>query len=158
MADDNLVVPASYSRSYDVRWADLDLNGRVRHSAYSDYAVDLRFHFLADHVFPATRFQELKFGPIILAEESRFLREVVNGETITVTRQLAGLSADGSLWKMHHDIFKQNGKKAVRLRVEGAWLDLNTRKPTAPPPELLALVSQFPRTDDFEELSLSRRK
>jgi len=52
-------------------------------------------------------------------------------------------------WKVHHDFLKSNGKKAVSLDLEGTILDLSTRKPVVPIPELLKTFILIPRTRDF---------
>ncbi len=143
---------AEYARRYEIKWADVDPNGHVRHSVYGDYAVDVRVRFLLDHDFPPARFRELGFGPVLLADQSRYLKEVVLGDAITVSMKLAGLAPDGSRWKIQHDVIKVSGEKAATLRVEGAWLDLATRKLIVPPPDLVQLFGQLPRTADYEDL------
>jgi acyl-CoA thioester hydrolase len=141
-----------YSQTYAVKWSDLDPNGHLRHSVYGDYAVDVRIRFLAEHGFPPARFQELKFGPVIMEEHNRFLREVRMGETISVNAQLAGASADGSRWIIQHEVYKPNGKKAAVLRVEGSWIDLDTRRLIAPPPDLSRLFAEMSRTLEYVEI------
>ena len=79
------------------------------------------------------------------------------GESITITYVLAGLSPSGGRWKVHHQILKSNGKKAVALDIEGAILNLATRKPAVPSPELLATFQLIPRAENFETLSEIRR-
>ena len=78
------------------------------------------------------------------------------GETITIIYLLTGLSPEGRRWKIHHDFIKSNGKKAVSLDLEGAILDLKTRKPIAPIPELFEAFNLIPRSTDFEFLSDTR--
>jgi hypothetical protein len=56
------------------------------------------------------------------------------------------------------DVLKPNGKKAVSLEVEGVILDLTTRKPTLPTPELLQVFQLIPRGKDFEVLSEMLRR
>lgn len=148
-----------FSRSYTVKWADLDPNGHVRHSVYDDYAVDTRIRWMETNGYPPSQFSELGFGPVILRQASRFYREVTIEDSITVTIGLTGLSADGSRWKIHHDIFKGDGVKAAILDIEGSWLDLRTRRAIAPPAELLQLFRQAQPTEQVEELrSLVRKK
>ena len=144
-------------RNYEIRWSDLDANGHVNYAAYIDSAGDLRFHFFSEHNFPPERFQQLGIGPIYTAINAAFFREVLMGETITITCSLAGLSASGARWKVHHDVFKSNGKKAVSLDIEGAILDLVARKPVLPTPELLQTFNLIPRSADFETLPETRR-
>ena len=145
-----------YFGIYEIRWSDLDANGHVNYAAYIDAAGDLRYRFFSEHGFPPERFEQLGIGPIYTAIQAQFLREVRMGETIKITFLLAGLSQQGSRWKVHHDILKANGKKAARIDIEGTMLDLNTRRPVAPTPELLRTFNLAPRTKEFETLSEMR--
>jgi acyl-CoA thioester hydrolase len=145
-----------YSGIYEIRWSDLDANGHVNYAAYIDAAGDLRYRFFSEHGFPPERFEKLGIGPIYTAIQAQFLREVRMGETIKITFLLAGLSLHGSRWKVHHDILKANGKKAVSIDIEGTMLDLTARKPVAPTAELLQTFNLAPRANEFESLSEMR--
>lgn len=79
------------------------------------------------------------------------------GETITIMYALSGLSPSGGRWKVHHEILKSNGKKAVTLDIEGAILNLSTRKPALPSAELFETFQLIPRAGDFEILAEIRR-
>ncbi len=147
-----------YSGTYEIRWSDLDANGHVNYSAYIDAAGDLRYRFFTEHGFPPDRFAELGMGPIYTAIHAEFLREVRIGETVTITYALAGLSPGGGRWKVHHDVLKSNGKRAVSLDIEGALLVLATRKTALPTPELAEVFSLVPRTESFEVLPDSMRR
>jgi len=147
-----------YSKTYEIRWSDLDANGHVNYAVYINAAGDVRYHFFGEHDFPPERFQQLGIGPTYTAIRAEFLREVRLGETITIAFALAGLSPQGGRWKVHHDILKSNGKKAVHLEVEGVILDLTARKPTLPSPELRQVFNLIPRAKDFEELPESLRR
>jgi acyl-CoA thioester hydrolase len=139
----------SYSGIYEIRWSDLDANNHVNYAVYIDAAGDLRYRFFTEHGFPPERFAQLGIGPVYTAMQARFLREVRMSETITITYSLSGLSPRGANWKVHHDVLKSNGKKAVSLDLEGTILDLSTRKPVAPSPDLLETFNLIPRTPDF---------
>jgi acyl-CoA thioester hydrolase len=147
----------AYSGTYEIRWSDLDANGHVNYAAYIDAAGDLRYRFFTQHGFPPEKFAELGMGPIYTAIHAQFLREVRMGETVTVTYALAGLSAQGGRWKVHHDVLKSNGKRAVSIDIEGALLDLTSRKSALPPTELKRVFGLVPRTGDFEVLPDSMR-
>jgi acyl-CoA thioester hydrolase len=147
-----------YSRNYEIRWSDLDANGHVNYSAYINAAGDLRYRFFSERNFPPEKFEELGIGPIYTAIHAQFLREVRMGETVTITYALSGLSPQGGRWKVHHDILKSNGKKAVGLEIEGAILNLITRKLAFPTPELIETFGLIPRAKDFEVLSETPRR
>lgn len=146
----------TYSATYAIRWSDLDANGHVHYSTYIDAAADLRYRFFAERGFPLNEFTKAGVGAIYSSVEVRFLREVLVGESISITYTLSGLSPKGIRWKVHHDIFKSNGKKAVNLDVEGILLDLSSRKPVSPNPELLAVFQQIPQSVSFEVFSEGR--
>ena len=145
-----------YSGTYEIKWSDLDANDHVNYAVYIDAAGDLRYRFFSEHEFPPERFKQLGIGPIYTAIHARFLREVRMGETITITYSLSGLSPQGARWKVHHNVLKSNGKKAVSIDLEGAILNLTTRKPVPPTLELLQTFNLIPRSTDFEILSETR--
>ena len=142
-----------YSKTYEIRWSDIDANGHVNYAAYIDAAGDLRYRFFTEHGFPPEKFSQLGIGPIYTNIQAQFMREVRIGETVTITYVLSGLSPNGGRWKVHHDVLKSNGKRAVIIDIEGAILNLTTRKPVLPTPELLETFNLIPRSADFEILS-----
>ena len=131
--------------TYRTRWADMDPNGHMRHSAYADYAADQRVVQLAAWGYDVARFAELRLGPILFREETRFLKEIGIGEEIRVDSQLVSASADGARWSILHTLYKADGRVAATVTVDGAWLDLDRRKLTVPPPELAAAFAALPR-------------
>jgi len=146
-----------YARTYEIRFSDLDANGHVNYAAYIDAAGDLRYKFFTEQGLPPEKFAEWGIGPVYTSIHADFLREVRMGETVTITFVLSGLSPSGARWKVHHEILKANGKKAVTLDVEGVVLDLSTRQPALPTPELLQTFNLIPRASDFEVLPEIRR-
>ena len=145
-----------FTMPYEIRWADLDGKGHVRYSAYIDATADLRYRYFAQHGFPPQAFANLGIGPVYTGMTAEFLREVFLGETVTITYAVAGLSPLGSRWRVRHDFLKDNGKKAVTVSLEGVLLNLATRKPVLPSPELLVVMQEMPRARDFEEMAESR--
>ena len=146
-----------YSKTYEIRFSDIDANRHVNYAAYVDAAGDLRYRFFAEQGFPPERFEQLGVGPVYIAIATQFLREVRMGETVTITFAVAGLSQSGARWKVHHDVLKSNGKKSATLDVEGVILDLTSRKPAPATPELLQVFNLCPRTQDFEVIPEIRR-
>ncbi len=145
-----------YTLNYEVRWTDIDANRHVRYSAYIDAAAEMRYRFFTEHGLPPEAFDHLGAGPVYTSLTANFYREVFFGETLTITYQLSGLSASGVRWKVQHNFLKANGKKAVSLSLEGTILNLLTRQPTTPTPEIMRVFQQVPRSPAFEELSESR--
>jgi acyl-CoA thioester hydrolase len=147
----------SYSQPYVIRWSDLDANAHVRYSAYIDAAGDVRYSFFTEHGYPPEKFAELGVGPVYTSLRAEFLREVRLGESVTITFALAGLSSNGARWRVHHDVLKANGKKAVSMSLEGAIIDLATRRAVLPTGELAGIFGRIPRLKEFEVLPDARR-
>ena len=146
-----------YSKPYEIRWADLDANGHVNYASYIDATVDLRWRFLSERGLPPATFTELGIGPVFTSVKLQFLREVRFGETVTITFELSGLSPSGGRWRVYHEFLKANGKKAAVVELEGTIIDLSTRRPVPPFPELLGVFDDVPRHKDFEVLPEARR-
>lgn len=141
---DTLPTPALGAITYRTRWADMDPNGHMRHSAYADYAADQRIVLLAAWGYDVARFAQLRLGPILFREETLFLKEVLIGESIHVDSRLAALNADGSRWSIRHTVYKADGRVAATVTVDGAWLDLDRRKLAVPPAELAVAFTTLP--------------
>lgn len=144
--------PGSFEAQFSIRWADLDANRHVRNTIFSEFATHTRFRLLEANGFPQARFESLHFGPVMFREEIRYRRELVFGDEATVSVIAAGLSDDGSQWRVHQEVTRADGKQAAVLRIDGAWIDLDSRRLIAPPSDLLDLLRSLPRTEDFEVL------
>lgn len=140
-----------YSKSYEVKWADMDPNRHMRHSVYNDYAAQTRVGMFSDFDLPVNEIGRLGYGPILFLEETKFFREINLLEIITVTCALTRLRRDGSRWSFQHEIFKESkeGVKAGEIAVDGAWLNLDSRK-LGTIPELREVMNRFPKTTNFE--------
>jgi acyl-CoA thioester hydrolase len=144
--------PGVFVARFSVRWADLDANRHVRNTIFSEFATHTRFRLLEAHGFPQERFETLRFGPVMFREEVRYRRELVFGDEATVSVVAAGLSEDGSQWRVQQEVTRADGKQAAILRIDGAWIDLDSRRLIAPPSDLVDVLLGLPRADDFEVL------
>ncbi|MBN1649717.1 MAG: thioesterase family protein [Bacteroidales bacterium] len=142
----------NYSKNFEVIWADMDPNRHMRHTAYNDYAAQVRVSFMVDNGLSLEEMEKLQLGPVLFKEETVFLSEIRMGEKIKVDIQIAGLSNDGDRWKMVHHIYKSNGKLSAIITVEGAWIDMTQRKLKAPPAKLSANFNELPKTKDYQEI------
>lgn len=139
-----------FSKTYEVIWADMDPNRHMRHSVYNDYAAQTRVAMFQHFGLPMDRISEFGLGPILFREETKFLKEIMLSEQITVTAKVQTMRKNGSRWTFLHEIFKENGNKAAEIIVDGAWLNLHKRKLGTPPDKMLATIDQFPRSSDFK--------
>ena len=136
----------------EVRWADLDPNVHLRHSVYYDYGAYCRIGFLASYHITAQFMQEQHFGPIIFREECVFRKEIQLYDAVTINVKLLKAKKDASRWTMQHQIFKSNEIVAAVITLDGAWIDLQKRKLTVPPPEVQQAFELGPKADGFEWL------
>ncbi len=142
-----------YNQEFHIRWADLDPNGHMRHTAYGDLCAATRFAYLESLGFTMKKFSELKIGPVIFNENVHYLSEILPGDKARVNIRVKGLSEDGRKWKMLHEIYRlSDGKLSATLEISGAWFDLLKRKVTFPPNILQEKIKSIPRTEDFEVL------
>ncbi len=142
-----------FNQEFHIRWADLDPNGHMRHSAYADLCATTRFDYLDSLGFTMKKFNELRIGPIIFNENIHYLSEVLPGDSVVVNIKVNGLSEDGRKWKMFHQVMKKSdGKVAATIEISGAWFDLVKRKVTFPPEILQEKIKQIPKTEDFKTL------
>ena len=143
---------SGYQRTFEILWRDCDLNGHARHTCYLDYAAHLRFAFMQERGVTREILNELQIGPILLTEEARYLREVMLHEKITVDYTCMAEAPDGSRWKLRHNFYNDEGKRAVRLNITGGWLHMVERKLVVPPPHLKEVFGNIPRDKNFYEL------
>jgi len=138
-----------------IRWADLDANGHVRHSVYLDLAAQARVSFLHDHGFTVARFQELGIGPILFSETARYLRELHSNQQVEVDLWLTGLSANGKHWAFRHHVIRSDGEVSCVVDCRGAWFDTRERKVIPMPEALAETMGGPPRTEDYAQISSS---
>ena len=137
-----------FNRIIQLRWADIDPNFHVRHSAYYDWGAFCRIEFLNEYGLTTDVMSQLKFGPILFREECVFRKEIKLGDVITISLQLTKSRKDYSRWSIQHQITKDNGIAAV-LSVDGAWIDTNLRKLATPPEQVTHVFSQMPKSESF---------
>lgn len=146
-----------FVRTFHVGWGHLDSNSHMANTAYLDVCVDVRFMFFASKGFSPKDFERLRFGPVVQRDEVEYFRELLLLEPFTVNLALAGMSGDASRFRIRNEFFRVDGKTAARVTTQGGWLNLELRKLTAPPPELVDVFSSLTRTEDFQEMDSSVR-
>lgn len=144
-----------FEKTFHVGWADVDLNGHLRNTAFIDLAVDVRIFYFEANGFPVKEFHRQRFGPVMMRDEIDYRREVRLMEMIRVNLLLDGVSQDVSRFRLRQDIFKSDGSLAAKLVSTGGWLSFDTRKLVVPPPQVAEMWSNLTRTEDFEELPSS---
>lgn len=146
----NFILMNSFIKAVEVRWADLDPNFHLRHSVYYDFGATIRIDFLQQHGITPEYLRANNLGPIIFREECQFKREVKPMDMITIDLNLLRSTPNASRWTIQHRIFKNGDTLSAILTVDGAWIDIEKRKLTAPPPEARTTFEQMPRLEGFE--------
>ncbi len=144
-----------FSRTFHVRWGDMDFNAHMRNTAYLDTAADVRMLYFQEHGFAMREFEKLRIGPVIQRDELEYFRELRLLDPVKVTLELAGLSEDASRYLLRNDFFREDGTLVARVSTTGGWLDQSRRKLTAPPEALADVVRLLHRSEDFRELPSS---
>ncbi|CAM1352263.1 acyl-CoA thioesterase [Tenacibaculum halocynthiae] len=146
----------SFTVNFTTRWADFDANIHMRHTAYNDYAAEVRLRFFKEHNITIQDFTKERIGPILFEENTKFLKEIHMGEDISVNLKVTGLSNKGERWKIQHEVFNGHGKLSAIITVYGAWLDLAKRKLSTPPIKFQEIFNEVEKTSDFQEILLKQ--
>ncbi|MFC4161432.1 acyl-CoA thioesterase [Chitinimonas lacunae] len=146
---------SEYSKTIEVKWADLDPNQHLRHSVYGDYATHVRVEWLADHGFSIQRMAELSVAPVNFEDRTFYLKEIRLGDRVTVDLELVGLSEDASRYHLRQ-AFYRDGEVCARHEIKGGWIDLNRRKLAPPPQGLIDATRALRKAEDFAVIPSSK--
>jgi acyl-CoA thioester hydrolase len=147
----------TFEINFNTKWSDFDPNRHMRHTAYNDYAAEVRVRFFQKRGLSINEFAKLNIGPILFKEETSFFKEIHIGENITVKMELEGVSKGIERWRFNHQIYNKDGVLAAEIKVYGAWIDLVKRKLTAPPKKFAAIFNELPKTENFNEIILKSK-
>jgi acyl-CoA thioester hydrolase len=147
----------SFKVTFPTKWSDFDPNRHMRHTAYNEYAAEVRIRYFAEHHFSIEEFTKHNIGPILFTEETSFRKEIHIGEDISVNIKLSGLSKNNERWKIIHEVFNEAGKLSAVIKVYGAWIDLTKRKLTVLPEAAQYLFFNAEKSDDYEEIILKKK-
>lgn len=133
-----------------LRWADLDPNFHLRHSVYYDFGATARVEFLDAHGISTKLMIGQHFGPILFREEAIFRREVLPGDALFINVLVTKLRRDSSRFSFRHEITRVDGALCAVMNVDGAWINTQLRKLTAPPAIVAEAMEHAQRSEDFE--------
>lgn len=139
-----------YSKTMQIRWSDIDQNRHLRHSVYYDFGALVRISFLSEQGLTTKKLEELAIGPILFREEAIFRREIKLEESITVNVELTKMTHDFSRWSVRHHFTKDDGTVAAIVTMDGAWIDLKTRKLTVPNDFVQSVFDSIPKSDNLK--------
>jgi len=146
-----------FERKLFAGWGDMDFNSHMSNTAYLDKSGDIRMMFFAENGFPTTEFMRLRIGPLVMKDTIEYFKEIHLLEEFRVNIQLAGLSEDGSRFKLKNEFRKESGDLAATVLSFGGWLSLTERKLIPPPEKILSIMKTLNHTDDFEIIERSKK-
>ncbi len=139
-----------FSLPIQIRWADLDPNRHLRHSVYFDYGAFVRVACFSQLGLTTKKLEELGIGPVLFREEAIFKREIGFEDHITVDAEISVARNDYARFSVRHRFFKGDGTLATILNMEVGWIDLKRRKLAIPDAFIQEVMSQIPRSSDFQ--------
>jgi acyl-CoA thioester hydrolase len=139
-----------YAKKVEIRWSDMDPNFHVRHSCYYDWGAYCRIAFMNEYGITPAAMVQYHIGPIIFREECVFKREIKFGDAVEIKLLLQKVSPDYRKWTMLHEIWINGDTLAALLTIDGAWLDTQLRKVTAPPDIFKEGFAAIPHAANFQ--------
>jgi acyl-CoA thioester hydrolase len=139
-----------FSKHILIRWADVDANRHVRHSAYFDYGATVRMLYFSENGLTTDQLGILQIGPILFREEAIFKREIALEDQLIVDVVITKARRDYSRWSLRHTLFKQGDVIAAVINIDGAWMDTGKRKLTVPPPVIQKMFAEYYKPPEFE--------
>ena len=146
-----------FTKRITMGWGDMDFNAHTRNTAYLDKSADTRIMFFAENGFSTDEFRRMRIGPVVMKDEVEYFRETGLLDELDVALSLAGLSGDGSRYRLRNEFKRLDGTLCARVTSTGGWLNLAERKLMAPPAALLNALRSLPRAEGFEVLPSSLR-
>lgn len=145
----------AFEETFQVSWSHLDGNAHMANTSYMALAVDCRFRYFASLGFTPAEFARHRVGPVVRRDEIDYFKELQLLQPVRVNLLLAGLSADGSRFRVVNEFRREDGQLAARVTSLCGWFDLAARRLVAPPAALAAAQAAIERTPDFEVLPSS---
>ena len=140
---------APFRTQVHLRWADIDANFHLRHSVFYDLCAQQRILALQSVGLTMDLMKEHHFGPIIFREECIFRREIKLSDELYLELGVRHQSKDRRKWAFSHNFIRSDGTDCATSICEGAWMDTQLRKLTAPPGGFSETLDLLPRTHDF---------
>ncbi|MFT4835071.1 MAG: acyl-CoA thioester hydrolase [Marinoscillum sp.] len=140
----------AFQQTFQVIWADLDPNVHMRHTAYNDYAAQVRVMLFDELGLPLQKLVDSGFGIVLFHEDTTFKKEVFMNEKIKVDCAAMGFRQDYKVWKFRQCVYKSSGEMACEILATGAFMSLKERKVVVPPKDILAILDRIPKTEDFK--------
>lgn len=132
-----------------VLWSQIDANGHLRHSAYSDLCTQARSNMMKQVGFSMQEFAKYKIGPILFKEETIYFKEIRMDEEVYVKVLMTKFNDENHRFSITHELYNSKDVKCAVVNVDGAWMNLVERKLALIPNELISLIEFIPKSKKF---------
>ena len=75
----------TFQITFPTKWSDFDPNRHMRHTAYNEYAAEVRVRYFKSQNFSIDEFTKHNIGPILFEEYTSFRKEM-RSSTLSTSR------------------------------------------------------------------------
>ncbi|HVE12928.1 MAG TPA: acyl-CoA thioesterase [Elusimicrobiota bacterium] len=122
-----------FEYSLTIREGHLDTFGHVNNAAYAQIFEEARWELITERGFGLEEIKRSRLGPVILAMDFKFKREVLNRERVRITTRCTG-HAEKIGW-LEQVLYNQQGEAACLAKFSIGLMDLEARRLVPPTPE-----------------------
>jgi acyl-CoA thioester hydrolase len=142
--------PTPFAIHLFARWSEMDFNQHMRNAAYLGASEDCRMRFLAERGFGPEQLAQRRIGPVVVEDRLVYKGELRLLEPFAVDLELVAITRDARRMKLRNTVRRERGQGLVAV-VESVvlWLDLDARRPVAPPDDLKEAWLASARASDF---------
>jgi len=142
-----------YTKTFEIRWSDMDANQHLGNSTYIDYLSHTRMSFFKEKGMGMEVMTKHGLGPVALYEHIYYFREILVGSPVIVSLEVKGYSEDGRFVEIEHNFYDEAGKNLAYSEMLFSWIDLKTRTLGKVPQEIMNIIETFPKAEDFKILT-----
>lgn len=126
-----------FEKEYTIQWDDIDINQHANHLVYLREAGNQRFSFMQNVV--GIDIHKLEVTPVLLKEYVDYKREALLNDKLTIRFSIIGVSSKYTFFIFKHSFLKDQ-KICAEIIVETVFININTRKISTPPLQLISFI------------------
>ena len=127
-----------FKYTLEIKEHHLDTFGHVNNATYLALLEEARWELLNAHGFGLKEIRARKMGPVVLACQIKFLKELMLRQSIVIESQV--LSYQKKIAVMRQDILNEQGALCSQAEMTFGFFDLKARKLILPSNEWLAAI------------------
>ena len=122
-----------YEYGLTIREYHLDTFGHVNNAAYVQIFEEARWEMITANGYGIDKIQESQLGPVILAMDLKFKREVTNRERVVIRTRCTDYRE--KIGWLEQVLYKESGQAACLARFTFGLFDMKQRRMAAPTPD-----------------------